>query len=69
MVQIVRLSKSKLSPFEDLQCAVENVAINIKVTIVRQTIILNLLFTLSTMINIFHDICSLFRRGSRWVTQ
>ena len=31
-VQIVRLSKATLSPDEDLQCAVENMAINIKVT-------------------------------------
>ena len=30
--------------------------VNIKVTIVRQTIQLNYLYTLSTMINIFHDI-------------
>ena len=29
---IVRLSKATLSPDEDLQCAVENMAINIKVT-------------------------------------
>jgi len=32
-----------------------NIAIDIKVTIVRQTIKLNLLYTLPTLINVFHD--------------
>ena len=41
LVQIVRLSKSTLLPDEDLQCAGRNVAIIVKVTIVRQTIKLN----------------------------
>lgn len=44
---------------EDAQCAAavcsQNVAINIKVTIVRQTIKLNPLYILSTRIHIFHD--------------
>ena len=35
---VVRLSKSTLSPDEDLQCAVETSRSNIKVTIVRPTI-------------------------------
>ena len=52
VIQIVWLSKSTLSP---AVCS-RNVAINIKVTIVRQTIKLNPLYALSMMINIFHDI-------------
>ena len=35
-------------------------SLNIKGTIVRQTIKLNPLYTLSTMINIFHDIVRMF---------
>ena len=53
VVQIVRLGKSTLSPDEDLLYG-RNVAINMKVTIVRQKIKVNPLYTLSTMINIFH---------------
>ena len=41
-----------------------NVAINIKVTIMRQTIKLNPLYTLSTMINIFHDISGFVWTGA-----
>ena len=39
-----------------------NVAINIKATIVRETIKLNLLYRLSTMINIFHDTIATYER-------
>ena len=41
-----------------------NVVINIKVTIVRQTIKLNPLYTLSTMIIIFHDISGFVWTGA-----
>ena len=48
-----------------------NVVINIKVTIVRQTIKLNPLYTLSTMINIFHydKYITLCNFGDRNMTQ
>ena len=58
VVQIVLLSKSMLSPDEDLQYIGRNVAIDIYVAIVRQTIneAIHTQKLLSMINNIFHDI-------------